>query len=393
MTLGRRSLIAAAAALLPMAAGAAPRRKKAPKGCVGRVAYAGAPLRAQLGVWQFDAAARAGSSRLAPVTSDALESRFEAAAAKMQATALTAALATADGSIWTQTRFGKPGDPQPARFYWSSVAKAYTATAIMQMVDEGKLALDAPLSRWAPDAPNGAWMTIEDLLSHTGGLFSFQADPALGAEPGYKPPERLLAIGHAKAPAFCPGGNWSYSDTGYFHLGRIIEAVDGKPWPHALKARIVDRLELKETDILEPQKTPASFAAPGTASGSRDDVTTPYAAGALAASAGDVVKFWRALMSNRLHRVETTRRRFTRLYPMTGVGPSHYGLGVMVSDLAAVDPGATDVWLGHAGGVPGAKAVVAYSIEKQTFVAVALTGEGSPEATARLLLSGLPKKT
>ena len=62
------------------------------------------------------------------------------------------------------------------------------------------------------------------------------------------------------------------------------------------------------------------------------------------------------------------------------------------SDLSAADPKATDTWLGHAGGLPGAKAVVAYSLEKQAYVAVALTGEGSPEATANLLLSGLPKK-
>jgi D-alanyl-D-alanine carboxypeptidase len=97
-------------------------------------------------------------------------------------------------------------------------------------------------------------------------------------------------------------------------------------------------------------------------------------------------------MAGRLHGAEMTRRRFERLYPMAGVGPGYYGLGVMVSDLSAADPNATDTWLGHAGGLPGAKAMVAYSLEKQAFVAVALTGEGSPEATANLLLSGLPKK-
>ena len=65
---------------------------------------------------------------------------------------------------------------------------------------------------------------------------------------------------------------------------------------------------------------------------------------------------------------------------------------MMVSDLALADPNATDSWIGHAGGLPGAKAMVAYSLEKQAYVAVALAGEGSPEATANLLLSGLPKK-
>ena len=78
---------------------------------------------------------------------------------------------------------------------------------------------------------------------------------------------------------------------------------------------------------------------------------------------------------------------------MVNVSPaSSYGLGVMVSDLKLADPSATDTWLGHAGGMPGARAMVAYALEKQAFVAVALTGEGSPEATANLLLSSLPKK-
>ncbi len=98
-------------------------------------------------------------------------------------------------------------------------------------------------------------------------------------------------------------------------------------------------------------------------------------------------------MANALHGEAMTRRRFARLIPMTGVGPTFYGLGVMVSDLAAFDPRATDTWLGHAGGLPGASAVVAYSREKAAFVAVALTGSGSPEATANLLLAGLPNKT
>ncbi|WP_309644718.1 serine hydrolase domain-containing protein, partial [Phenylobacterium sp.] len=269
------------------------------------------------------------------------------------------------------------------------------ATAILQMVEEGKLSLEATLDRWAPETPNAAWITVEDLLGHTGGIYSFQSDPGLRAQPGYKPPEQLLAAANAQPAAFCPGLAWSYSNTGYVHLGRIIEAVDAKPYHDALRGRIVERLELRETDILAPRQVLAGMAPlapPGATSENDDDVTTPFAAAGVAASAGDVVKFWRALLSNRLHGAQVTQRRFQRLYPMLGVRPAYYGLGVMVSDLADSDPRATDTWLGHAGGLPGASAVVGYSLETQAFVAVALTGEGSPEATANLLLSTLPKK-
>lgn len=396
MTSDRRSLLLAAAGALVLPGSAlAARRKPVVVRCKGRVNYAGAPLRAQLGDWQLEAAAKAGASRLAPVISDSFETAFEKAAGAMKTSALTAALASADGGIWTQTSASSRDAALPTSFFWASVGKAYTATAILQLVEEGKLALDAPLSRWAPQMPGAAWITVEDLLAHTSGLYSFQADPALRAEPGYKPPERLLAVGAAGAPTFCPGGGWSYSNTGYVLLGKIIEALDGRPYHEALTQRVVERLDLRETTVLAPRQVLKGMAAPAVSAdtdGASDDVTTPYAAGAVVASAADVVRFWRALMANRLHSAEMTRRRFARLYPMAGVGPGYYGLGVMVSDLSAADPKASDTWLGHAGGLPGARAVVAYSLEKQAYVAVALTGEGSPEATANLLLSGLPKK-
>lgn len=390
MSLDRRTVLAAvASAGLPAQALAA--RKPAKLRCKGHVAYAGAPLRAPLADGQLEAAAKAGSVRLAPAIDDGLEEKLSAAAGKMKIQALTAAVARPDGGIWTQTLTGPLHDaPFPQRFFWASVGKAYTATAILQMVEEGKLSMDDKLSRWAPDMPNAAFITVEDLLGHTSGLYSFQEDPGLHAERGYKPPERLLAVAAAHDPLFCPGGAWSYSNTGYVLLGRIIEAVDGKPYDRALTGRIIERLDLRETTILAPREAPKEMAYPAS---DDEDVTTPYAAGAVSASSADVVRFWRALMASRLHGVELTRRRFARLYPMVNVSPaSSYGLGVMVSDLKLADPSATDTWLGHAGGMPGARAMVAYTLEKQAFVAVALTGEGSPEATANLLLSGLPKK-
>lgn len=80
---------------------------------------------------------------------------------------------------------------------------------------------------------------------------------------------------------------------------------------------------------------------------------------------------------------------FATLHPMFGSPVQSYGQGVMVYRLQAADPNVTDVWLGHSGGMPGAKAIVAYSREKQAFVAVALTGEGNVEAFALALVQAL----
>lgn len=394
MTIHRRALFAAAAAgLFPAAAQAQwpfglGRRRAAAE---GRAAYAGA-FRQQLGGWQFDQIAKTVSTRLQPVIRDSLEDRFARSIDDLpRAQALTAALAEPGGAVWTQSWNRQP-EPTPSRFHWASVAKAYTATAILQMVEAGDLALDDRLEQWAPQMPNARWITVEDLLAHTSGLYSFNQDPALQAAPGYKTPEVLLAAAAAQPPLFPPGSAWGYSNTNYVLLGRIIEAVDQKPWHEALTERIARRRDLAETAFIAPQTSVPGLAAPAplqAAGGAADDISTPYAAGGLAASALDVVRFWRDLLGNRLHAAATTRRRFERLYPMTGVGPGYYGLGVMVTDLSAVDPAAPDVWLGHAGGLPGARAVVAYSMETQATVAVALTGEGSPEAVANRLLATL----
>lgn len=391
----RRSLIAGALALpalVPLSAVGRERRGAA-RGCRGREAYLGEGLRAQLLPQTFVAAEAAGKTRLRPIISDPLDAAFDKAAGQMQTKALAAAVAVGDGGLWNQLRVPR-GDPEPRRFFWASAGKAYTATAILQMVEEGKLSLEDRLSRWAPQVPGADFIKIDDLLTHTSGLYSFQADPGLRAEPGYKPPARLVAAAAAQPPSFCPGANWSYSNTGYVLLGQIIEATDGVPYHEALTKRIVERLMLEETTILAPRQTLEGLATPAAsaaeAGGTADDVTTPFAAGAVAASAPDAVRFWRALMANRLHGEAITRGRFYRLYPMTGVGPGYYGQGVMVTDLFKVDPTSGDTWLGHAGGLPGAKALIAYSVQKNAFAAVALTGEGSPEATTHALFKGLP---
>ncbi|MBU2136699.1 MAG: beta-lactamase family protein [Alphaproteobacteria bacterium] len=396
MSFSRRALLSAIALAAPAPAfaqwpfGLGRRGRQPPR--EGRADYAGPPLRQQLGDWQFEIAKAAASTRLQPVIRDVYEVRLNEAIGKMPGVrAVTAAVAEPDGSVWTQAWRADPG-PLPTRFHWASVGKAYTATAIMQMVEGGQLSLTDTLDRWAPAMPNAPWITLEDLLAHTSGLYSFQADETLRATPGYKTPEQLLAVAAGHPPLFPPGANWAYSNTNYVLLGQIIEAVDGKPWHEALAQRIAARRDLDDTIFIAPQGRVAGLAPPApseTAPGTADDISTPYAAGAVAASALDMVRFWRDLLADRLTGPEATRRRFYRLYPMSGVGTGHYGLGVMVSDLSAVDPSAEDVWLGHSGGLPGAKAVVAYSMQTRAFVAVALTGEGSPEATANLLLTDL----
>lgn len=343
MTTSRRSLIAAAAILAsPAPAFAAwPFAAKPPLGCRGRAAYAGGPLRQQLAAAVFDDAARAGSARATPYASDILDTRFEKTAHTLQSRSFTAAVARSDGTVWTAAL-----GAAPAAFAWPGLGEVLLATVVLQLVEEGKLTLEATIAPWAPDIPTARWITVEDLLSHVSGLSA-----------------------PAGAPAYCPGAGWEPAVLDARILARIVQALDGQPPVASAGKRIVERLELKETVLAV----------------SADGGLT------VTASASDVVRVWRALLGGRLHSPEMTRRRFLRLYPMTAAPVrSWWGLGVMVSDLAADKWNPADVWLGLSRAADETGAVIAYSPARRAFAALALTGPGSADAALDLLLLDVP---
>ncbi|MBN8249263.1 MAG: beta-lactamase family protein, partial [Verrucomicrobia bacterium] len=259
-----------------------------------------------------------------------------------------------------------------------------------QLVEEEKLRLSDPLSLWFPDFPNAKAITLDHLLTHTSGSYSFQADPAFRARSGYQSPEELIAVAVGHGNGFCPGEYWSYSNTGYVLLGRIVEGVEGRPFHAVVNSRIVDRLHLGNARALAPREEPEGLAIPNPSDPGeqqrRTSVSTPYAAGAVVSSAEDLVRFWHGLLCGRLLKTATVRDQFQRLYPMFG-GGTFYGRGVMLYDV----PGQSGVraWLGHSGGAPGTKALVAYAMDSGAFIAVLLNADGSAEATAHLLLSTL----
>src|SRR5215472_704559 len=110
----------------------------------------------------------------------------------------------------------------------ASITKTMTATVILRLVDQGKLGLDDPVSKYQPEVPNGKNITIRELLNMSSGLFNYSEDkgfdPALLANP-YKvwQPEELLAIAFKHQPYFAPGKGWHYSNTNTVLLGLIIE--------------------------------------------------------------------------------------------------------------------------------------------------------------------------
>jgi CubicO group peptidase (beta-lactamase class C family) len=121
-------------------------------------------------------------------------------------------------------------------FQSGSVGKQFTATAVMMLVEEGKLSLDDSIARYFPDAPeNWQKITVRHLLTHTSGMTDYPRD--FDYRRDYTEDELFKTI-KAIPLAFKPGDKWSYSNLGYVTLGILIHKVSGKFYGDFLQERI-----------------------------------------------------------------------------------------------------------------------------------------------------------
>ena len=225
------------------------------------------------------------------------------------------------------------------------------------------------------------------MLTHTNGIFSFNTDLPFRKQRRYHTPQECLAIAKRHGCVCCPGELWHYSNTGYVLLGLIVERVDAKPLHEVFRQRIIDPLGMRETVALAPRQLPAAMAV-GHVDGKRDedfDPTTPFGAGIVAGSARDMILFWNAYLSGAIIGQPAVAAAFTRLYPMYDPN-TFYGRGVMVYSFTDQDQ-AKHTWLGHSGGTPGLRALVAFDVEAGVYIAVAMNAHVSAEAAANKLLS------
>jgi CubicO group peptidase (beta-lactamase class C family) len=134
-------------------------------------------------------------------------------------------------------------------FQIGSTSKTFTATAIMRLVDQGKVALDAPVRRYVPDfrlrsADAGRRATVRHLLTHTGGwLGDYFEDSGRGDDALAR-----MMRSVAKLKQLTPLGEvWSYNNAAFYIAGRVIERVTGKPYETAMRELILDPLELRNS--------------------------------------------------------------------------------------------------------------------------------------------------
>lgn len=227
------------------------------------------------------------------------------------------------------------------RFRIASITKLFTAVLIVQLAEEGRLSLDGSAADYLPGYAGDRAITIHSLLNHTSGLPNPDTaglDEALAdGLPLYqlpKTPDVLVARYAGGPPTHPVGTHFDYNNADYYVLGKVVEAVSGKPFEAVLRERILDPLGLTDTGMLRQQDVVARLAPAYFRTGDdqplRNDLPVYpenwYAAGAMYSDADDLARFADALYGGRLVSPAGLERMLTP-------GLDDYGYGQWISDV------------------------------------------------------------
>ena len=270
-------------------------------------------------------------------------------------------------------------------FRLGSITKQFTAAAILLLEERGQLAVSDPITDYLPGYPvHGHTITLEHLLTHTSGIFGYNAIPQqeLSRVRRDLSTEELIGEFKTREMEFAPGTRWSYGNFGYVLLGAIVEKVSGRTYSDFVEHNIFRPLRLYHTRYGGHQLIPRRV------SGYRREgdkyvnahylsMTQPHAAGALLSNVGDLALWNVALDSDQLLSAASRERMFTahRLADGESTG---YGYGFYVGTLRG------SVSLYHGGNIFGFSAFAIRLPEEGVYVAVLQNGSPvRPSVTGR----------
>ena len=253
-----------------------------------------------------------------------------------------------------------PNTPD-TKFRLGSITKQFTSMLIMQLVQEGKVKLDGKITDYLPDYPKktGDRITIHELLTHTSGIPGYTEFPDFFQHKSIEPstPTEFVKYFADSALLFEPGTKWSYSNSGFFLLGVIIEKVTGKPYEQVLRERIFDPLGMNSsgydhfTTIIPKRAAGYEKGISGWINAPYLDMSLPYSAGSLYSTVEDLYTWDQALYTDKLL-PDGLKEKMFKPYAHA-FGQFWYGYGWMMGKLAeGRSTDSVDV-IQHGGGING----------------------------------------
>lgn len=283
---------------------------------------------------------------------------------------------------------GTPITPDTV-FRLASISKQFAAATMLQLVEEGKLSLDDPLSKFFPNYPEpGASATVRQLLNHTSGIKSYTSMLGWMSEANTArryTSDELIAEFKDQPADFQPGEAWSYNNSGYVLVGAIIEKVTGRNWDQAIVEYISKPLGLTSIAGFGDEATVPRMAK-GYTSGEDDqpelarkiDVSVPTAAGALRGTVLDMAKWADALHGGKVIS-QPSYAAMIAPTQLTGGKTQDYGFGIGPSEIRGHKT------IGHSGGIFGFSTDSAYLPDDKIFVAVFFNSDSGPVSAGTLM--------
>jgi D-alanyl-D-alanine carboxypeptidase len=271
------------------------------------------------------------------------------------------------------------GQPMSEDYYFriGSNTKTLVGTAVLILVDEGKIRLDTPIATYLPEynIPNGDRITVRMLGNMTSGLFEFSSDPAFFgpflASSGYSyayTTGELLTASFRNPPNFEPGAKWEYCNTNLVLLGLLLEKVTGKPAKQVILETVIQPMGLTHTywpdagSQTEPYTHGYTSALGDTIDATNWNPSWGYTAGILISTFADMKIWAKAVAEGTLL---SKQMQAERVKSVTG----YYGFCVTIAGN----------WFGHAGTIFGYNSHVFYNTEKKaTYIVLVNTETGHP---------------
>jgi D-alanyl-D-alanine carboxypeptidase len=258
-------------------------------------------------------------------------------------------------------------------FRVGSVTKLFVATAVLKLVDEGRIAPADSVDRWLPGIlPYGAEITVRELLNHTSGVPNYPDSiwRALHRSPQERlrawSPQELVGLVSDRPAIGAPGAAWSYSNVGYILLGLVVEAATGRPLASELSRLVFEPAGLQHSSLPVGSTTIPSPSARGYSPRLTDDLEVvdgplvdfteqdpsyAWAAGAAVSNLEDLTRFLRALLGGKLLPPELMAEMLATVSVPPESVPlplyDRYGLGIVEVDTPAGS------LFGGPGGIPG----------------------------------------
>jgi CubicO group peptidase (beta-lactamase class C family) len=236
------------------------------------------------------------------------------------------------------------------RFPILSITKSFTAMIILKLQEQNKLSLKDKLSKYLPDFPSGNKITIEQLITHTSGIYNYtddigEEDSAIVNHPVAQ--QRILDIFYNKPLSYEPGKGFGYNNSGYYLAGIIIEKATGKSYWQNVRELIFTPLGMDNSGF-DFNNLPDNIKAIGYQflNGNEQkpysyvDSTVGYSAGAIYSTAGDLFKWTQAIANQTLLSSKSWKLAFTRK-------ASDYGIGFRINHFFGRN------YIKHSGGYPG----------------------------------------